>query len=176
MDGISAAKQEYISSDLRLSEIAKKHGIKYGKLRYRAKKENWDALREDAKENETQREERILCLSDRLLDKIERSINEIDRCVIKTKERTKSVEYDAECRKPVNECVTEKENIEIVDGMVDKMGLKQLVSTLKDIKDIHMSINGSSAENDADDESGVIILEQVDETTLEESETDGEEL
>lgn len=176
MDSISAAKQEYINSDLRLSEVAKKHGIKYGKLRYRARKENWDAERESAREYENQREERILCLSDKLLDKIERSIDEIDRCVIKTKERTKSVEYDAECRKPVNESVTERENIEIVDGMVDKMGLKQLVSTLKDIKDIHMSINGSASDNDDCEESGVIVLEQVDESTLEESETDGEEL
>lgn len=175
MDGISAAKQEYITTDLRLSDIAKKHGIKYGRLRYRARKENWDAERESAQNSETQRKERILCLSDKLLDKIERSIDEIDRCVIKTKERTKSVEYDDEFRKPVNESVTEKENIEIVDGMVDKMGLKQLVSTLKDIKDIHMSINGSSSGNADDEESGVIVLGRVDESTLEESEADGEE-
>ena len=64
MDGISAAKQEYITTDLRLSDIAKKHGIKYGRLRYRARKENWDAERESAQNSETQREERILCLSD----------------------------------------------------------------------------------------------------------------
>ena len=55
------------------------------------------------------------------------------------------------------------------------MGLKQLVSTLKDIKDIHMSINGSSSGNADDEESGVIVLGGVDESTLEESEADGEE-
>ena len=175
MDSFSAAKFDYITGDLRLSDIARKHGIGYEKLRYRAHKENWDAERESVRADENGREERILCLSDKLLDKIERSIDEIDQCLIKTKERTKSVEYDDEFRKPLSESVTEKENIEIVDGLVDKMGLKQLVSTLKDIKDIHMSINGSSSENADDGENGVIILGAVDESTLEESEADEEQ-
>ncbi len=112
------------------------------------------------------REERILQISDRLLEKIEKSIEEIDRCVIKTKERTKNVEYDFDLKKPVSECIEEKENIEIIDGMIDKMGLKQLVSTLKDIKDIHMSFTGSDTEND-DDECGIIVIGDIDEDTLE---------
>lgn len=112
------------------------------------------------------REERILEISDKLLEKIEKSIEEIDRCVIKTKERTKNVEYDFDLKKPVSECIEEKENIEIIDGMIDKMGLKQLVSTLKDIKDIHMSLTDSDIQND-DDECGIIVLGDIDEDTLE---------
>ncbi len=112
------------------------------------------------------REDRILQISDKLLEKIEKSINEIDRCVVKTKERTKNVEYDFDLKKPVSECIEEKENIEIIDGMIDKMGLKQLVSTLKDIKDIHMSFTGNASQND-DDECGIIILGDIDEDTLE---------
>ena len=112
------------------------------------------------------REERILEISDKLLEKIEKSIEEIDRCVIKTKERTKNVEYDFDLKKPVSECIEEKENIEIIDGMIDKMGLKQLVSTLKDIKDIHMSLTDSDIQND-DDECGIIVLGDIDENTLE---------
>ena len=75
------------------------------------------------------------------------------------------MDYDADLKKPVNESVSEKENIEIIDGMVDKMGLKQLVSTLKDIKDIHMSITGEST---AQTGGGVILLGDVDDLTLEE--------
>lgn len=113
---------------------------------------------------EQDREKRILDISDKLLDKIEKSISEIDRCVIKTKERTKNVEYDFDLKKPVSESVEEKENIDIIEGMIDKMGLKQLVSTLKDIKDIHTGLTGTETE---DDETGIIVLGEVDSDTLE---------
>ncbi len=119
------------------------------------------------------REDRILQISDKLLEKIEKSIDEIDRCVVKTKERTKNVEYDFDLKKPVSECIEEKENIEIIDGMIDKMGLKQLVSTLKDIKDIHMSFTGNDSQND-DDECGIIILGDIDEDTLEDRNEDND--
>ena len=118
-------------------------------------------------QNET-REDRILYISDRLLDKIEKSIDEIDRCIVKTKERTKNVEYDSDLKKPINETLSEKENVEIVEGMIDKMGLKQLVSTLKDIKDIHLSFRGE-ASGDDDEDKGIIILGDIDENTLEEN-------
>ena len=114
---------------------------------------------------EQDREKRILDISDKLLDKIEKYISEIDRCVIKTKERTKNVEYDFDLKKPVSESVEEKENIDIIEGMIDKMGLKQLVSTLKDIKDIHTGLTGTETEDD--DETGIIVLGEVDSDTLE---------
>lgn len=114
---------------------------------------------------EQDREKRILDISDKLLDKIEKSISEIDRCVIRTKERTKNVEYDFDLKKPVSESVEEKENIDIIEGMIDKMGLKQLVSTLKDIKDIHTGLSGTESEED--EETGIIVLGEVDSDTLE---------
>jgi hypothetical protein len=114
---------------------------------------------------EEDREKRILDISDKLLDKIEKSISEIDRCVIKTKERTKNVEYDFDLKKPISESIEEKENIDIIEGMIDKMGLKQLVSTLKDIKDIHTGLAGT--DTDEEDETGIIVLGEVDSDTLE---------
>ncbi|MBQ8587803.1 MAG: hypothetical protein IJ454_00265 [Clostridia bacterium] len=105
------------------------------------------------------REERILSISDSLLDKIEKSIAELDRCIVKNKEKTKTVEYDYDTKKPVNEVVEEKEDIKVIDGMIDKMGLKQLVSTLKDIKDIHMSITGDTPADE--EEAGVILISDV---------------
>ena len=94
-----------------------------------------------------------------MLDKIEKSITELDRCVVKCKERTKTTEYDYDTKKPINEVVEEKEDIQIIEGMIDKMGLKQLVSTLKDIKDIHRAIEGE--ENSGEEESGVIVISDV---------------
>ena len=114
---------------------------------------------------EQDREKRILDISDKLLDKIEKSISEIDRCVIRTKERTKNVEYDFDLKKPVSESVEEKENIDIIEGMIDKMGLKQLVSTLKDIKDIHTGLSGTESEED--DDTGIIVLGEVASETIE---------
>ncbi|MBQ7901614.1 MAG: hypothetical protein IJ365_06600 [Clostridia bacterium] len=122
---------------------------------------------------EHDREKRILDISDKLLDKIEKSITEIDRCVIKTKERTKNVEYDFDLKKPVNECIEEKENIDIIEGMIDKMGLKQLVSTLKDIKDIHTCLNVEK--NTDEDENGIILLGDIDEDTLEQGYCDSDD-
>ncbi len=119
---------------------------------------------------EQDREKRILDISDKLLDKIEKSISEIDRCVIRTKERTKNVEYDFDLKKPINESIEEKENIDIIEGMIDKMGLKQLVSTLKDIKDIHTCF--CDAKPDEDEETGIIVLGEVDADTLEQSDFD----
>ncbi len=169
------AKNDYITTDMNLSQISKKYRIGYSTLRYHAKKDNWkknteykfnkESYCEDCDEK---RQKRILELSDMLLDKIEKSITEIDRCIIKTKEKTKTVEYDCDLKKPVNESVEETENIEIIDGMIDKMGIKQLVSTLKDIKDIHLGLLND--EHDDSEDSGVIILGDIDEDTLEENE------
>lgn len=122
---------------------------------------------------EQDREKRILDISDKLLDKIEKSISEIDRCIIRTKERTKNVEYDFDLKKPINESVEEKENIDIIEGMIDKMGLKQLVSTLKDIKDIHTGLTDHTS--DEEDETGIIVLGEVDADTLEQEYCDSEE-
>lgn len=125
---------------------------------------------------QTNRKDRILQISDKLLDKIEKSIKEIDRCVVKTKQRTKTVEYDSDLKKPLNESVEESENIQIIDGMIDKMGLKQLVSTLKDIKDIHMSIcETQNTGTDEDDEGGIIVIGDIDTDTLERESDDFDE-
>ena len=119
-------------------------------------------MKSELTSDEQQRHERILTIADSMLDMIEKSISELTRCVLKIKERTKTVEYDYDTKKPVNEVVEEKENVEIIDGMIDKAALKQLVSTLKDIKDIHTSMAG---DDDRDtDENGIVLLSDVEET------------
>lgn len=156
-------RDDYLSSRLSYRDLCKKHGVKYSALSKIASKEGWHAIRKETKSPVLTREERILSISDALLDKIEKSISELDRCVVKCKERTKTLEYDYDTKKPVNEVVEEKEDIQIIEGMIDKMGLKQLVSTLKDIKDIHRSIEGDDAGDD--ETSGVIVLSEVCEDT-----------
>jgi len=152
-------RQEYISSAVSYRDLCRKHGVSYGALAKVAASEGWHRQRLQNEENAVSREERILAISDRLLDKIEKSISELDRCIVKNKERTKTVEYDCDTKKPLTETVEEREDIKVIDGMIDKMGLKQLVSTLKDIKDIHLSITDS---DEAEEENaGIIVLSDV---------------
>lgn len=153
-------RDDYLSSNISYKELCTKHNVKYGKLSKIASEEGWALKKKELKQREISREERILNISDSLLDKIEKSISELDRCVVKCKERTKTLEYDYDTKKPINEVVEEKEDIQIIEGMIDKMGLKQLVSTLKDIKDIHKSIEGDN-ESDEDEQAGVIVLSEV---------------
>lgn len=108
------------------------------------------------------REKRILEISDKILDKVDHALKEVDRTVIKIKEKEKIVEYDSELKKPISEKNIETEKSEIVDSVIDTASLKQIVATLKDIKDIHMGFAAKDDENTDDEESGVIMISDID--------------
>ena len=94
-----------------------------------------------------------------MLDKISRAIDELSQCQEREKKRTKEVEYDAELKKPIVETYTETEVCTVKEALIDTSALKQLVSTLKDIKDIQQSYaTGASSEGD---EHGVIVISDV---------------
>lgn len=106
------------------------------------------------------RTEKILELSDRMLEKISRAIDEVDICITKDKKRVKKVEYDDELKKPIKETYTEKETVRSEKTTVDTSSLKQLVSTLKDIRDIQSGIY-SKESNEEDEERGVILISDI---------------
>lgn len=108
------------------------------------------------------REKRILEISDKILDKVDHALKEVDRTVIKIKEKEKIVEYDSELKKPISEKNIETEKAEIVDSVIDTASLKQIVATLKDIKDIHMGFAAKDGENTEDGENGVIMISDID--------------
>lgn len=114
--------------------------------------------------NETEfelRQKRILEISDRILDKVTKALSEVDRSVIKTKEKEKIVEYDGDLKKPICEKNTETEKVEIIDSVIDTSSLKQLVATLKDVKDIHLGfLNGETGDEETG-ENGVIMISDV---------------
>ena len=89
------------------------------------------------------RQKRILQISYSILNKVEAALNEVDRTVIKIKEKEKTVEYDGDLKKPISESISETEKVEIIDSVIDTSALKQIVATIKDVKDIHMGfLNG----------------------------------
>ncbi|MBQ4528952.1 MAG: hypothetical protein II998_12870 [Clostridia bacterium] len=102
---------------------------------------------------------RILELSDRMLEKISRAIDEIDICTIRDKVKTKEVEYDSELKKPVRETYSEKETVSLQHSTVDTGALRQLVSTLKDIRDIQFGICSPCDEEVG--QNGVIVIADI---------------
>ncbi len=116
-------------------------------------------------EKDEERTKKILDLSDRMLEKISVAIDELNFSEIKEKKRIKEVEYDSEINKPVRETNTELEVSERKESLIDTSSLKQLVSTLKDIKDIHQSF--LTQESGEESESGVILLSDIEEVVEE---------
>ena len=62
--------------------------------------------------------------------------SQLETYIVKKKKKTKTVKYDYKVGKPQEETTTENEEIETMNGIVDKQGLKMLSSALKDLNDI----------------------------------------
>ena len=107
------------------------------------------------------RKKRILEISDRILDKVDIALGEVDRTIIKTKIKEKTVEYDSESKKVISEKQSEKENAEIIDSVIDTSALKQIVATLKDVKDIHSGLMQTEKAEEDGDNSGIIIISDI---------------
>lgn len=112
---------------------------------------------------ENERIDKILALSDEMIKKVQKALEEIDKTTIKIKERKKEVKYDEELKKPVSEVYTESEKNKTVSSLVDTQNLKQLASTLKELKEIQASILDGSNQ---DEGGGLIeISKRLDEVT-----------
>lgn len=83
--------------------------------------------------------------AEELLKKINESINELNKYFSRNTKKKKTVEYDKDLGKPVKEVIEEEQQINEFNSIIDRSGLKQLTSALKDINDI---INNSSNGND----------------------------
>lgn len=81
--------------------------------------------------------ELIVRVADKLLYSVARAADELDRYVMKNKVKTKKVEYDDSSGKAEKEVISENEHIEEAFGIVDRVELRQLVTALKDIKEIY---------------------------------------
>ena len=81
-------------------------------------------------EREADRVARLLGTTDKLQDALERAADELDRQMVKSRTRTRETVYGGaqapESGKPVKETVREEEQIEIAEGLIDRLGLQQL--------------------------------------------------
>jgi hypothetical protein len=145
-------KTEYITTDTSYRKLAQKYGVNATTIAKKAGKEDWVAQRNqqasktlsktlaaDSK-RKADRMARIQDATDLLLDKIERAINELNIQLAKETHKEKVVEYNNPERpdKATKEITHETEKIIEVTSIIDRNGLKQIASALKDIKEVQM--------------------------------------
>ena len=176
-----AIKTEYITTDTSYRKLAQKYGVRYATLQARAKEEKWTELRDRHRTSTVSKSltkisnkqaaklARIEGITDKLLNKLEKAVDELDLEIIKRKIKVED---------GLTETTTE--TMEAVEGgIVDRAGLRHLTAALKDLKEIQMlrsELDRQEQEarieklradaqqrnnDDDDDETGVVLLPPV---------------
>ena len=146
-------KTEYVTTDKSsYRKLADKYGIPLGTLCKRAQRENWPALKQQSydkkvsktiasvENNQIKKLERILSITDKLLDKIEQAVDELDLQLCKSVEKVKVIEYNNDERpdKPTKETVHETEKVAEIRTIIDRKGAQELASAIKSLKEVQM--------------------------------------
>lgn len=162
-------RSEYINGNISYAKLAKKYEVAIQTLKDRAIREKWFAqkqeqqakikLKTDQKaaeklaEREANRLLRISDAADRLLAKIEEATEQLDQFIVTNRIKQKEVKYvqqQAGFGKPLKEVVKEIEDKRVVKAEhLDRLGLKQLTSALKDLKDIQFTANEEKPQENA---------------------------
>lgn len=151
-----SAKAEYVSGGTSYRKLAEKYGITLAVLRNVAQREEWVKLKAQTQhkanteivrsvskkkaKKTVDKLKRVSDLTDKLLDKLEQAINELDIQLYKDVVKVKEIEYNNELRpdKPTKETIHEEEKVIEIKTIVDRSGLKAIASSLRDIKEIQM--------------------------------------
>ena len=151
-----SAKAEYIAGGTSYRKLAEKYEVTLAVLRNVAQKEEWVKLKTQAQhkanteivrsvgkkkaKKTVDKLKRVSDLTDKLLDKLEQAIEELDIQLYKDVVKEKVIEYNNELRpdKPTKETIHEEEKVIEVKTIVDRSGLKAIASSLRDIKEIQM--------------------------------------
>lgn len=146
-------KTEYITDESSsYRKLAAKYGVSLTAITNRAKSEKWLEQKKQFKDKTTTKSiekisekqadklARVQSITDKLLDKLERAIEELDVQLFKDVTKTKVIEYKNSERpdKPTKETIHEEEKVIEVHTIVDRGGLKAIASALRDIKEVQM--------------------------------------
>ena len=149
----NSIRKEYITDESSsYRKLAKKYGVSLTAITRHSKDEDWQGQRQQYKDKTITKSieklsdktadklSRVADLTDKLLNKLERAIEELDIQLYKDVIRTKEIEYNHELRpdKPTKETIHEEEKVIEVRSIVDRSGLKAIASSLRDIKEIQM--------------------------------------
>lgn len=146
-------RNEYITDESSsYRKLAKKYGVSLTAITNKAKQENWVEKRRQLKDKTTTKTievlsdrsadklTRVMDITDKLLDKLEKAVEELDIQLFKDVVKTKEIEYNHELRpdKPTKETIHEEEKVIEVKSIVDRSGIKAIASALRDIKEVQM--------------------------------------
>lgn len=163
-------RNEYINGGGSYRKLAEKYGVSFGTLRRRAETENWVKRRADQlhkidiktaqkaaeliSDREAGRMVRILGMADKLSDQLDQAITELDRQLTKKKKKRRQVEYkDPKAPgKPTREIIEETEELEVVEGPIDRLGLQQLTMALKNLKEVIADAESAAPAHDGEDD------------------------
>ena len=100
-----------------------------------------EKVTERESEKEAKKIVEVKDVANELLQKIVQANSELNMHLARNKKKTKTVEYDYKCNKPQKETIDEQEEIKSYIDIIDRKGLKELTSALKDLNDILESKN-----------------------------------
>mgnify|MGYP002956785654 FL=1 len=148
-------EHEYVT-DIRkkpctLEELATKHNIAVGTVEKYSMQHEWSEKRKEYKKSiqqkaleksadkDADRILRLLQIADMAADKAEQALNELESYVVRDKRKIRTVEYkdNTAIGKPTKEVVDEKEHVRMETGPVDRLGLSQVTSALRNIKELY---------------------------------------
>lgn len=95
-----------------------------------------EKVTEKEAEKEAQQIVDIKSIANDLALNIIKANSQLETYIVKNKKKTKKVKYDYKANKPSEEETTENEEIETMQGIIDRQGLKMLASALKDLNEI----------------------------------------
>ena len=148
-------EHEYVTDISRkpcsLEDLAKKYSIPIQTVMDQSAKGKWSDKRRGYKEDtkkkalekssdaDADRIARLLQIADIATEKAEQALGELEQYVVKDKKKVRTVEYkdNMAIGKPTKEVIDETEHINIASGPVDRLGLSQVTSALKNIKELY---------------------------------------
>ena len=150
-------RSEYINGHISYRKLAEKHAVSFHALKEVANKEKWVEKRAEQREEirtktdkktaeilaekEAKRLLRISNVADKLLAKIEKATEELDVYLAKDERRYTQYAKDPRTKESVPVDVKEEVLKSVKLNRIDKAGLKQITSTLKDLRDIQLVRN-----------------------------------
>lgn len=133
-------RTEYITGNTSYRKLAQKYSTSYSVICEKGKAENWVEQRDQYRaktmaktiekscEIQSDKLARVNDLADRLMDKLEQAIGELDKAIVIHRVKVETGN---------GEEVTERKEA-VGGGIVDRVGLRQLTAALKDLKEVQM--------------------------------------
>lgn len=147
-------KAEYVTGEISLANIAKKYGVSASAVQKKSVKEKWaaekrkqhkkaaDKVAKKLNEKNVQKTvsdiERVCSAASKLIAKINRAIDEIDKCekvTVRTK-KTKTEGINEEGQVQEIEETAKETDIEIYKGLVDTKSIAEISKSLLNIKQV----------------------------------------